>query len=1224
MRTQCVEAVQRAAMGLMGRALSGKDLAKVEHNITSHTIQLWRKDRDAFQKLSKQEQLELATENAVKELLHERAKAQQRQELAIKAEAKTEALKDQLTAGANKSRIKAGTTMLSIVDDGSGRSVSAEQAAMSQAGIWMASLQDVFKVGKGTLFNLFLNKEGTDAFIDEAHGKDSGNPQAKQAAQKYKQVMDSILDQLNAKGFNIGKMVNYHLPQALDPTRLLDIKLFKNMSPENVKKARDAFIEYALPRIDRLKYIELDGTLRDDAAMREMLGASFDTVTSSGRLKEGGEFGGDVAMRHRAHRQLFWKDAQAYREINEKYGSGDPFTMIQNQISQLAKDYVLVNQFGPHAYEMMSNKLKEWGRADKAEGLTTDKDIELFRDLIDYYVGGVDPVRDVKLHKHFSDLRAWMTSVYLGSVPIAQLADQATLASAARAHDLPYFQMLKKQIELAFDAKAREQLQEYGFGVESQLNMMQRHGAELMNSLPQALAGTIFKITGANRMTMVERQTFSAFMSAKFGRLAQKYARLDDVPAQERAFYDQFGVTDRDWQIFRRAGTATVAGIDSFLGIKQIDKVTRDMVQDLIKPEVDALMAQYADLVKQMEEKNDKNIGWVGKRAEKLDAYKQKLERWIEAFEETRLERLDKLEQGNIERGGQMAMRIEKAALDMEIAKRIAKERFSSGAESLTEQLKRGAEWYGRRRQEIGQKLGFRLESLRGEKTAYDKMFDREEASLQAKAKELFGPEGAEDGLRVIGKVTQAAKEFDAYRAKMEARIEKYAKKKDGQATVDRAERLTEQAQMEFAAIKQKADAALNELQEKTGARKVDIQEYIAAVKQKKDMAEAEADVAGYLQAAAYEGKLDVALATINMKAHKLGERAFKTGEELGARRAWLEQQMKDMDKRLAQEKRQAGKEISKKAVEYEKRFDAAAKEFDQFAARVDEMIANRELVVQNFESKIGGKINQFADDAIHDAKLKLLSMVDQEAHIAVLQPAMRDQMVLQGQKGTWGGELFNAAVQFKSFPVAVLRRLMIERGKNTDLVGSKWNYYAPLIAFQTATGALALWINDVLNGRDPRRAYTNGKPGDVLKFGMEAWLKGGGAGIISDMMMGVDWNGRDSLQKTVGPGYGAAINALQLARSTVMYAGGQLTGDEYKGNVAKEAVELFKSSIPFQNVWYAKAAVHGLVLNELHELASPGYKDRISNLAAKQYGSGRWFDPYGETRAPNLANIVQ
>lgn len=1093
MRAECIEAVQKAGMALMGKTLSATDARKVGDNISGALITLSRRDRDAFMKMTKQEQLEAAAELATQDLIHQAAKSKQRAEMQIvKDRAITSIV--QAAEASGKSKLGVLSRLLNTFDDGQGRFQSAEDFALGKSAEWKSQLLDLMKLEQGSLLNIFADKKGIYDFAKEAKGVDSGNPLAKQAAQKYKMLMDSVIDQLNAKGFDIGKLADYGLPQTLDVYKLRGTEWFKK---ENLAKAKTEFVEFAMKHVDRLKYMELDGTFRSDESMRKFLDEAFMTMVTEGEYKQGQKFGGDIAQRHRAHRQLFWKDADAYIAVMDKYGSGSPYQMITSQLDQLGKDYAMAHQFGPYALDYLKTKSVEFAKDDLARGIDSTTDFKAFNSMVDWFVGGSDPVANYRVHKIFSDMKAYMASVYLGSMPLSQLADQHTSLAQARSWGIPITSLYRETVELAKSGEYRDLIRSNGAMLESATNGVQRMtDVTNLSGTAGGLASILHKISLASGMTNVTRGAFFAGFANHLGSMVQRYKSFDDLLPGDKAKLEQYGITSRDFEVWKRAGVDDMGSGKTFLGIRNFDKMTTKDVMDLVKPELKGLSEQHAEIIARMEEKNAVNMEWLGKRAERLNDYKAKLERWIEAFEETRVERLDKMEQGAIEQGGKMWLRIEKAKLDMEIAKQLAEEKLGNKTESINEQLKRGAEWFGRRRQEIA----------------------------------------------------------------------------------------------------------------KTEPSKV------------------VTDIFGYLETKKFTSKLGDKLDELNFRARQYGETALSKAEELGARRAWLEIQMKEADKRLAKAQKQASKEVAKKAVEMEKRFDAATREFDQFAARVDEMMANRALVVENFEKQIGRKVEQIAQDAIDDSRLKLISMIQHEAHLAVLSPTARtsDAFRVEGGKGKIVSELAALATQFKAFPVAYFTRHLIERARNTELsaMGNPIVHRLQLAALSGTFGALALWANDIASGRDPRRLWTEGKPGETLAFGTQAWLKGGGLGVFGDILFGVDWLGRDPSMKVLGPTYGFAASALQVGQAGFKTVAGTMTGEEFKGSVAKESVELFKSSIPFQNLWYTKAALHGIFLNELHELAAPGYKNRIQNMAEKNYHAKYWFNPQGETRAPNLGNI--
>jgi hypothetical protein len=185
---------------------------------------------------------------------------------------------------------------------------------------------------------------------------------------------------------------------------------------------------------------------------------------------------------------------------------------------------------------------------------------------------------------------------------------------------------------------------------------------------------------------------------------------------------------------------------------------------------------------------------------------------------------------------------------------------------------------------------------------------------------------------------------------------------------------------------------------------------------------------------------------------------------------------------------------------------------------------------------------------------------------------------------------------------------------------GHKALYGSALIAATTIMGSLAVEINDLLNGKDPRSlnpANERGK-GNI----MAGFLKGGAVGIYGDMIFSDPAAyGQSYAGQLLGPGAGTLESALQLTLGNLNQAA---KGEDT--HVGAELVRFAKGQTPFANLWYTKAATDHLIFQQMQEYFSPGYLRRTKQKAQRDFGSSHWWEP-GETapdRAPDLTTVAE
>jgi len=254
-------------------------------------------------------------------------------------------------------------------------------------------------------------------------------------------------------------------------------------------------------------------------------------------------------------------------------------------------------------------------------------------------------------------------------------------------------------------------------------------------------------------------------------------------------------------------------------------------------------------------------------------------------------------------------------------------------------------------------------------------------------------------------------------------------------------------------------------------------------------------------------------------------------------------------------------------------------------------------------------------------AASKLLAVVLEEQDIAVIEPGPRERVLMRAgtEAGTVKGELTRSFFLFKSFPVAMIARHWQRGLKMYSTTAGKAGYLGTLLATQTLLGALAMELNDILQGKDPRSLNPASEGGG--RNWMAAMLKGGSLGLYGDFLF-VDTTdyGRTLLGALAGPVAGVVEDVDDLTRGNIMQA---MRGEDT--HFGAELTRFARSNTPGGSLWYAKAALDRMIFHQLQEYFSPGYLDRSKDRAARQYGTSYWWEPGAPTdaRPPDLSRVT-
>lgn len=266
------------------------------------------------------------------------------------------------------------------------------------------------------------------------------------------------------------------------------------------------------------------------------------------------------------------------------------------------------------------------------------------------------------------------------------------------------------------------------------------------------------------------------------------------------------------------------------------------------------------------------------------------------------------------------------------------------------------------------------------------------------------------------------------------------------------------------------------------------------------------------------------------------------------------------------------------------------------------------------------GTLGVSASRLREQAATKLLGVVLDETSMAIPAPGARERAFMHGnnKRGEWSGELMRSFWQFKSFSVSMISK-HFKRALAQETGWGKAGYTAALFATTTVLGAMALQLNEIVSGRDPKNMADDelgGIPG--LRFGMAAMLKGGALSLYGDFLFSNTTQGGTSALAAFGGPLAGDVETLLNLRGMTANA---VLDDKDPSSIGARLLQLGKGHIPGANLWYTKAATDHMIFHQLQEYFSPGYLSRMERRAQRDFGQSYWWEP-GEmspSRPPDI-----
>lgn len=581
MKDQCKAAVAKA----LGKPkLSQQEATKIDQRVTKAMTNLARQDRDKWRNMSQIDKLTAASEQVAKDIQSDLAR--KKQILAkdiIKRSQGLEILKTPgLASNQNLDRMIAHNGDMSGIT-----SLNSEYKVIANE--TKRHMWNFFTKIKGAL-GIWTDNNLMKDVARERFGEDTGNSVAKQIATELGKMYDDLRVRFNAAGGDIGDLGD-------------DFGFNTIWEGDKLKDAGvQQWLDDALKNIDRSKYVDVDGNPLTNDQIKEMISYSFESITTDGLNKlnvgEVVQGGGKVTNRMSQSRVLHWKNADAWLEMQQKYGALPFVDLIDSHIDTMAKNIALVEKFGSNpnrAFEILAQEAK---RIDGANGIKTNALTDGIRRATTMY--DVFANREMNhgieaLNSFGVAYRAWNVSTMLGSALLASLSDIAPMIKLARMHNLSVAKLMGNLAgELnPFNPKDRELSFSMGIAVDEITSSLGRFAAEDLTSvydrasqvarISNTASSTIMRASLLNAWTRATKAAWSKTLMNKYANLPKekKWGQLD---AEDQDFLKAVGLDERTWEIMSLAEPMKDGAGNPLMTTQSILNIPDDQIKHLGNP----------------------------------------------------------------------------------------------------------------------------------------------------------------------------------------------------------------------------------------------------------------------------------------------------------------------------------------------------------------------------------------------------------------------------------------------------------------------------------------------------------------------------------------------------------------------------------------------------------------------------------------------------------------
>ena len=616
MKDKCVSAVAQA----IGRDITKAEADGIEARIVKNMRFEAAKDPEAFRKMRAEDRLRAAAALAAKEIVAEAELKKRRIVLTIQAHDRLQGFMNEAKAkGMNG--LEALKRTLVFVADGKSNTISVESRAGAIRNDALRQLVDTFEAVDPRMWGLFESAEGVKTLTRAIMGETAGIPaQVVKGAQAWLEVAGQLRESFNAAGGKIGLLENWSLPQ--------------HHSQLKVGKAGpEAWVDFVFGKLDRNKYLNDDGTRMDDDGVRSVLRAAWETIATGGiNNMTPGEAGSSMlANRRAAHRELHFKDADAYLDYQAEFGEKSLWGVITGHVEALSKEIAQLETYGPNpdaTFKLfLERSLQEQAVRDPKRTEKHRQQGVKLQSLYDYTTGKTQPIVNERMAQFFDTLRNWLVASRLGSAAITALADEATIHITAKVNNLPEVQLIQNELAALNPANRTEEnlAHRAGIAIDTMLSHLNRWGSDNLGpTFSSKMANTVMRASGLEALDGARRRGFGVTMMSAIGEVAGKYHSLEALDPTDHRVLLSKGVTETDFQVWKHAELEKWGAGNGVLTPESIMRIPKEKIA----------AAAAGERTKLEAEKQEK-IDAISKMAALDDAAKQSsIESWSKIYDE--------------------------------------------------------------------------------------------------------------------------------------------------------------------------------------------------------------------------------------------------------------------------------------------------------------------------------------------------------------------------------------------------------------------------------------------------------------------------------------------------------------------------------------------------------------------------------------------------------------
>ncbi len=456
----------------------------------------------------------------------------------------------------------------------------------------------------------------------------TGNPSAQRLARVYGEIAtDMIRTDLNRLGATIGKLEGWS-PQSHDPARV-------------VKASFEEWRDFITPRLDARRTFQDMPAEAAEAMLRDIHKEISTGVSRQASAAELGQRTGPANLANLlSHsRTLHFRDADAWSQYAERFGTPDIHAAMASHINHAARMAAQMEKLGPNPTAMWDRLRATLQRQAASDPALTPAERQQQARTLDpaskqngltsawaEFSGVTSSPGDIRFAQIGAAFRAWQSLAKLGGAVVSSVSDLSTRLSALTYQGMPLGRAITESVAETLRGRGAGEMREIAAVLDAGLDGIKNHvaAAGLAEDMPM---GRLHRITNA----MFCWQGMMWWQDASKAGAARMAARWmgyhaetawDDLPARYTNVLRQHGIGATEWNAVR--GLARVAEDGNrYVTPDLVRNLPRGTLASLARTELEEMQAGGASRAAARARATEQEAGWVTRRTERLNAQLQ-------------------------------------------------------------------------------------------------------------------------------------------------------------------------------------------------------------------------------------------------------------------------------------------------------------------------------------------------------------------------------------------------------------------------------------------------------------------------------------------------------------------------------------------------------------------------------------------------------------------------